>query len=83
MEGARVQGVLNTRRCQQALYAAGFGKAVMVRCQNSQDGAVGEFGVLGTHTIKAVKAFQKARGLEVTGSFDAPTRVALGIPVDA
>lgn len=56
----------DVKEMQTRLIAAGFS------C--GPDGADGEFG---DNTEKAVKAFQKARGLTVNGRYDAATRAAL------
>jgi peptidoglycan hydrolase-like protein with peptidoglycan-binding domain len=42
----------------------------------------GADGVFGPATAEAVRAFQRAKGLSVTGLVDATTAAALGLPVD-
>ncbi|MFN2491997.1 MAG: YCF48-related protein [Pyrinomonadaceae bacterium] len=58
------------RRAQQALNAAGFSVG-------AADGRAG------TKTLNALKRFQAARRLNVTGKFDEPTLLALGVPSSA
>jgi lipoprotein-anchoring transpeptidase ErfK/SrfK len=60
----------DTLALQVALDRAGFSPGVI-------DGAMGQ------HTQKALRGFQEANGLEITGKLDAETRAALGEPTEA
>ena len=58
------------------LHVGSHGKAVRTLQQRL---GVPADGVFGTRTARAVRRFQRARGLPVTGTVDAATRTALGL----
>ena len=65
--------------CDLVLGHKGYGTAALQKALNKHGANLNGDGEFGSKTLAALKAFQKAKGLPITGKGDAATLAALGL----